>query len=397
MESDKKQSNDDIVNLIGEITEYKSELSDNNYLENLEVENGDFIEKFFNQKLKYLFESDVSSSVTIDLSQILEELIISLNYSILEDPKLDPNIGKEIVAKVDKFLKKETQIQIDSLLPKIDGKKVNKFFYDMEKYSYPYFEKVEENKKYTLVVESTFCLKSQIIKKSEQLRKCFLLFNLIQKLYENYPGYINKYYKYFIRKYLSKEKIEKQKMNSADDDFDFSSYGNYIFIIATNKTFKSFREVEFFTKSFSFQDNDKPDDSFRKCFEIDAGGKGEEYITENKIPKITKIYRDEAKEFENGIQKISSNKKLIHAYKSLNYLFNNINKEKHCRASIIYFDTYLNCITPKCVLLEKLNKISDDLKIQDRKIENQKKMMNNLLQYISEKDPNFDLTKFQFE
>lgn len=118
----------------------------------------------------------------------MEELIININYSILNDPKLDPKIGKEIISQVDKFLKKETQIQIDSLLPMINGKKVNKFFYDIEKYSFPYFEKVDESKQYTIVVESTFCLKSQIIKKMGQLRKSFLLFTLIQNLYESYQN-----------------------------------------------------------------------------------------------------------------------------------------------------------------------------------------------------------------
>lgn len=36
---------------------------------------------------------------------------------------------------------------------------------------------------------------------------------------------------------------------------------------------------------------------------------------------------------------------------------------------MFYFDTYLNCITPKCVLLEKLEVISKDLKNQNMKIE----------------------------
>jgi len=50
MKSKENYPNEDLMNLIGEIIEYKSELSDNNYLETLEVENGDFIKKFFNQK-----------------------------------------------------------------------------------------------------------------------------------------------------------------------------------------------------------------------------------------------------------------------------------------------------------------------------------------------------------
>ena len=175
MKSQENHPIEDFINLIREIKEYNSELSDNNYLENLEVENGDFAEKFFNQKFKYLLKSDQSFSTVIDLPKILEELIISINYSILNDPELDPKIGKEIIARVDKFLKKETQIQIDSLLRMINGKNVNKFFYDIEKYSFPYFEKEDESKQYTIVVELAFCLKSQIIKKMGQLKKSILL------------------------------------------------------------------------------------------------------------------------------------------------------------------------------------------------------------------------------
>ncbi len=118
----------------------------------------------------------MSSSVEISLPQILKELIININYSILNDPKLEPKIRKEIISQIDKSLMNETQIQIDSFLPKINEKKLNKFFCDIGKYSFPYFEKVDERKQYTIVVESTFCLKSKIIKKSNQLRKCFLLF-----------------------------------------------------------------------------------------------------------------------------------------------------------------------------------------------------------------------------
>ena len=87
MESQENHSIEDLINLIGEITEYKSELSDNNYLETLEVENRDFVEKFFDQKFKYLLKSDQSFSTVIDLPEILEELIISINYSILNDPE----------------------------------------------------------------------------------------------------------------------------------------------------------------------------------------------------------------------------------------------------------------------------------------------------------------------
>lgn len=63
MESQENHPIEDLINLIGEITEYESELSDNNYLEILEVENRNFIEKFFNQKFKCLLKSDQFFSI----------------------------------------------------------------------------------------------------------------------------------------------------------------------------------------------------------------------------------------------------------------------------------------------------------------------------------------------
>ena len=170
MESKEKHPNDELIELVGEITEYKSELSDSNYIETMEVEKGEFVEKYFNQKLKYLLESDVALSNTINLPQIKEELILSINYSILNNSELDPKISKKIITKIDKYLKNETPFQIDSFLPMVDGKKVNRFISSIENYSFPSFEKIDENKKYTIIVESTFSLKSQIIKKSDQLR-----------------------------------------------------------------------------------------------------------------------------------------------------------------------------------------------------------------------------------
>lgn len=437
MESKEKHPNDELIELVGEITEYKSELSDSNYIETMEVEKGEFVEKYFNQKLKYLLESDVALSNTINLPQIKEELILSIIYSILNNSELDPKISKKIITKIDKYLKNETPIQIDSFLPMVDGKKVNRFISSIENYSFPSFEKIDENKKYTIIVESTFSLKSQIIKKSDQLRKSFLLFSLMQKLYKLYPKYIENYYKYFVRKYILKEEVEKQKMNIADDDLDLSPYGNYIFLIATNKTFKSFKGVEYITRTFSFKDDEEPDYSFKKCFEIDDGEKtqinsintieGKNSIKQNIIksqkPEVRKIYQDE-NEYADEIKKVSNNKKLSEAYKSVNYLLENINKEKNCRAKMLYFDTYLNCITPKCLLLQKLEGISNDVKNQNKKIENVmktneellknnkellknnevllktheelKKMNKALMGHILKQNPDFDISRLKF-
>jgi len=59
----------------------------------------------------------VSSSVEISLPQILEELIIKINYSILNDPKLDPKIGKEIISQIDKSQQRKCFLFFMSHIP----------------------------------------------------------------------------------------------------------------------------------------------------------------------------------------------------------------------------------------------------------------------------------------
>lgn len=47
-----------------------------------------------------------------------------------------------------------------------------------------------------------------------------------------------------------------------------SCYGNYVFIIVTNKTFKTFKEAAYLTKTFSFngKSKDAPDILTKKVF-----------------------------------------------------------------------------------------------------------------------------------
>lgn len=59
----------------------------------------------------------------------------------------------------------------------------------------------------------------------------------------------------------------------------------------------------------------------------------------------------------------------------LNYLITNINKENNCIVKLIYLDTYLNMVTPKCELVKEMKKLS--------------KKLNIIINYISKNDPNF--------
>lgn len=380
----------DLLDLMGEITDYKSEFSDNIDMEKLEVDKGEFVEKYFSQKLKYLMKAEICYPIYIDTSNIKNLLASRLYYKVKKDPELKIDIADKIMKQVDNVLKNEKPIQIDSFIPLVDGKKINDFLNVIKDYSFPVLNNIDENNKYTIIVESTFSLKSQIGKKADQLRRYFLIFSLIHKLYLKYPRYLDLFYKYFIRKYFLREKIKKDNIEDIEEEYnyklDLSPYGNYLFIIATNKTFKSFKEVEYSIKTFAFED-DGPDESFKKCFETTHKNK---IKNKNKVikgkkesnpnfdilniscdikqkEKIAKKKYINDFDYSADVNKISRNKYLVNSYKSFNYLFQKINDEKNFKVMMIYLDTYLNLTTPKCFLLQKLDGIIDGIEAQSKK------------------------------
>ena len=380
----------DLLDLMGEITDYKSEFSDNIDMEKLEVDKGEFVEKYFSQKLKYLMKAEICYPIYIDTSNIKNLLASRLYYKVKKDPELKIDTADKIMKQVDSVLKNENPIQIDSFIPLVDGKKIKGFLNVIKDYSFPVLNNIDENNKYTIIVESTFSIKSQIGKKADQLRRYFLIFSLIHKLYLKYPRYLDLFYKYFIRKYFLREKIKKDNIEDIEEEYnyklDLSPYGNYLFIIATNKTFKSFKEVEYSIKTFAFED-DGPAESFKKCFETTHKNK---IKNKNKVikgkkesnpnfdilniscdikqkEKIAKKKYINDFDYSANVNKISRNKYLVNSYKSFNYLFQKINDEKNFKVMMIYLDTYLNLTTPKCFLLQKLDGIIDGIEAQSKK------------------------------
>lgn len=380
----------DLLDLMGEITDYKSEFSGDIDMEKFEVDKGEFAEKYFSQKLKYLMKAEICYPIYIDTSNIKNLLANRLYYKVKKDPELKIDTADKIMKQVDNVLKNEKPIQIDSFIPLVDGKKINDFLNVIKDYSFPVLNNIDENNKYTIIVESTFSLKSQIGKKADQLRRYFLIFSLIHKLYLKYPRYLDLFYKYFIRKYFLREKIKKDNIEDMEEEYnyklDLSPYGNYLFIIATNKTFKSFKEVEYSIKTFAFED-DGPDESFKKCFETTHKNK---IKNKNKVikgkkesnpnfdilniscdikqkEKIAKKKYINDFDYSADVNKILRNKYLVNSYKSFNYLLQKIHDEKNFKIMMIYLDTYLNLTTPKCFLLQKLDGIIDGIEAQSKK------------------------------
>ena len=319
-----KEKDKSLVSLLGQLTDFKSELSnqEEDKIEEINIQNGDFFEKYINQKLKYQLKSDKAFSSVIDVSEVHDDMILSLNYALIQDPKdpqLNPETAVKIIEIIDLVLKGETQIQIDSLLPLVEGKELFDFFNNIKEYFFPSDNKIDINKKYTIIVESTFCLQSQINIKANQLRKSYLVFSLIHDLYLKYPKYIKNYYKYFIKKYILKSKCEKKDCAKDDESIDLSSYGNYIFLIASNKTLKSFKETMESIGKSQYNEKESPDVAFWKCFE------------KEKIKEIeSKKTYTEDNNVSNNISDNTKSKKIFleRAYKDMNYLINNINKSK---------------------------------------------------------------------
>lgn len=379
-----ESKNEDIIlQLMGNITDYKSELSENDDIEG-ENESKSYVEKYFHSKLENQFEAKMAfTNIKIDIQKCLEEVILYLNYKLIKNDNLSSNQTKDLIKKLDDFFKNETLIEIDSLFPNIKGNIINKFFQKIKDQTYPINLKVEDELNYTIIVESTFSLKSQIIKKTDQLRKAFLFFSVIDKFYKSYPEYFNIYYKFFIEKYILKEKIEKKVWEFNDDNqIDLSTYGNYVFIIASDKTYKSFKEIEYFANYFDYEENEI-DNSVAKCFSFPNFKKKDKVIKK-------KIYFKESY-YEEYKTKILKNPNLCNAYKTLNYLIDNINKQNNCRVLLLYLDTYLNLLTPKPFIIGKLEEINNKLNDYYKKEEKENNKINNEIKRL--KDENNNLNK----
>ena len=309
MESNKVS---EIKNLIGAITDYKTEISEKENEANLEGDKGigNCTEKYFNEKLKFLLSAKNSyPKTTIEISKVLDGIILNMNYSVLKGKKLDTNKMNEIIRQINEIFEGETKIEIDSLFPFINGKQINKFFKRIDEFSYPKELKVDEDKDYTIIVGSTFSLKSQIIKKAEQLRKAFMLFSLLHNFYQIYPEYLEGYYKLFIKNNFH---------TNESDAIDLSSCGNYIFLIVTNKEFKSFKEQEDFTINLCYDQNniDKSLEKVMKINNINKKQKNVQVINENLKNAVNKntpnIKQKISKEYKSKINVKTHPNQVIH-------------------------------------------------------------------------------------
>ena len=410
----------EIKELLGELTDFKSELSEN---EDTKKSGGNYVEKYFSAKLKSKFGVTPNANIIIKIKDIIEEIVLYLNEKIIEINK-PADDGINIIKQLKAYFKEEMQIEVDTLFPLVKGTIIKNFFETTKDYSYPDIEKFDEKLSYTIIMESTYNLRSQIIKKSEQLRKAFLFFTIIHKFYVNYKEYFAEYYEYFINKYIYQKNIKEKTYEyeykvKQERITDLSPYGNFVFLISSNSSFKKFEEARKQTDEQILNEEDITLD-INKCFQFPL------------IPKSTAPTTDKKFVEDINLNNIESEKNkddnLMHGYQKLNYLIKKINMENNCKVKVIYLDTYINILTPKNIIINKIDFMTDYLKVianNDEKIENElketkknlqisiesnvktndelnttknklnetKNVVDILVKFIKEKFPDFSLTK----
>lgn len=393
MEENKKN---EVKELLGNITDFKSELLSGD--EEMENPDGKTVEKYFNIKLKVQLDAKKSySNIKIVLSDFLEELNLYMYAKVFNNEKLNKNVAKSILDQITAYFKDETEIEIDSFYPYISGEKIEKFFKLIKNYSFPSFIEVDVDPKtkYTVLVESTYSLKKNIIKKSNQLRKNFLFFSILNKFYKQYQEYLEEFYEFFIKRHIFADKTTNSVYDyKKDAKFDLTYFDNFIILFITNSQFKLFNEVkESIINSKPFEQNEI-EFNITKCFNFPL-------IPKLKGPKADKkkFLREKEEnnselsgcdiEKENTHIKKDGEQKLFYSYRKFNYLINNINNETNFKVKIVYLDLYLNVLAPKSEIVKKL----DDLNVKISKVEDElaktKKTTKILADYISKLDPYF--------
>ena len=250
-------------------------------------------------------------------------------------------------------------------------------------------------------MESTYNLRSQIIKKSEQLRKAFLFFTIIHKFYVNYKEYFAEYYEYFINKYIYQKNIKEKAYEyeykvKQERITDLSPYGNFVFLISSNSSFKKFEEARKQTDEQILNEKDITLDII-KCFQFPlipkfcAPTSGKKFVEDINLNSI-------------GTDK-NKDDNFIHGNQKLNYLIKKINMENNCKVKVIYLDTYINILTPKTIIINKIDFMTDypkvivnhDVKMGNELKETKKKISKYLLNQMLKQMMNLILQRIIFK
>ena len=227
----------DIKDLLGNTTDYIAGLTSGNEVD--DNPDGKTVEKYFSMKLKVQLQAEnIYSNIKISISELLDDINVYLPIKTFENNNLSNKVAKTILQQFNNYFENEADIEIDLLIPNVIGSKIDSFFKLIGKYSYPEQISINPEINYLVIVESTYCLKKNIIKKAEQLRKLILLFSRLNKLYQVYKDYLEDFYEYFIKKRLLYELSFKNIKFIKLSNFD-----NFIILFASNSQIKLFQDV----------------------------------------------------------------------------------------------------------------------------------------------------------
>ena len=404
-----KNTKNEIYELLGDIKEFIPDIEFED--ENLKNPDDKVIEKYFNIKLKnQLDAANPFSNIKIKISEFIDDLNIYMCNKVLKNDKINKKVAKNILKQINEYFKDENEILINSVFTSISGEKIQNFFDLINHCSYPQIEieKVDPKVKYTILVESAYCLQKNIIKKTEQLGKSFLFFSVMNKFYKKYKEYLEDFYEIIIKKYIFSNKKANIIYNYEKvKDFHISDFDNFIILLISNSQFKLFNEAsQSISISKSFE-QDEIEFNIEKCFQFPLKRKG---------PKdVKKTFSGDDK--ENNLALSGNEKegdtKLIYGYKKFKYLIENINLEKNFKVKLVYFDLYLNLREPKSDIMKKLDIISKTVTYNMTSINNKinsledklditytqtkgeltklKKVINSLVEYIHQKDSDFTI------
>ena len=157
-----EEKQNDLLQLLGNSIDYISELNSGD--EKMENADGKSIEKYFNIKMINLLKpQNYYNNVKIVLPDFLEELRQYIFGKTFSNDKFDKKIARKILSQMNEYFKDETAIEIDEFYANVDGEKLQNFFKLINNYSFPKIEEINPNKKYTIIVESTYCLIKNIL------------------------------------------------------------------------------------------------------------------------------------------------------------------------------------------------------------------------------------------
>ena len=321
-------------------------------------------EKYFHFKLKHLLNmsDDLSfSNVEIEIASFLKDIESYIDDETKKN-KLDVKKALEIKDEIKNSMIGEKKVELDSCFINVPGKEVNQFFKSLEKYSFPsQTEKLLENESYVILVESTHSLTSQIPKKTEELRKYYLFFSLLDKWLNDYKQYLGTFYDYFIGRYFLRLNSSNTKFSPKTYKANFSLSRKFVILIINDHTLKVFQETITRIEKSQFPQTLKSE--VKKCFPNLYEKEKKNYKNELSSNEIKEIKDKKEIKGKGKKNEKSFKESVMENLPYLNYLINQINKEINWTVKIIYLDLYFDLIVPNCVVADSLNSINNGIQI----------------------------------